>query len=102
VPEIDMPGHAPVGFSYEAVTSKHGNIVQCTELKYSTGLYSAEPPSGQWNLSNPSTFEILAGILKQLSEDFSTAPFIHIGGDEINTNCMTANDRSNGKSGLKG
>jgi hypothetical protein len=56
VPEIDMPGHAPIGFSDLEIVSKYGNLVLCSDLEYSEGYYAAEPPAGQWNLSNPIIF----------------------------------------------
>ena len=67
IPEIDMPGHAPAGFSSEAVTSKHGNIVKCTSIDFSTPDFCGEPPSGQWNTTNPATKEVLTGVFEQLS-----------------------------------
>jgi len=41
-----------------------------------------EPPPGAWNYTDTSVTELLKDVLSQLEEDFTTAPFIHVGGDE--------------------
>uniref|UniRef100_A0A7S3ISS2 beta-N-acetylhexosaminidase n=1 Tax=Strombidium inclinatum TaxID=197538 RepID=A0A7S3ISS2_9SPIT len=87
LPEIDMPGHSPAHFDAPEITAQYGPIVQCTTVEYNTPEYCFEPPAGQWNISNPNVTTILLNVLTQLSEDFSTAPHLHIGADEVNTNC---------------
>ena len=87
IPEIDMPGHSPAYFDAPEITEKYGPIVQCTTVPYNTPEYCFEPPAGQWNITNPNVTIILENVFSQLVEDFSTAPHLHIGADEVNVNC---------------
>ena len=48
-----------------------------------------EPPGGQWNLTNSATLDVLKPIITQFTSDFSSSPYFHLGGDEINVNCAT-------------
>lgn len=87
MPEIDTPSHAPMDLEDDEIQLKFGNLVKCTSLKYSTTDYAVEPPSGMWNITNPNSTEVLRKVWNQAIEDFSTAPYYHLGGDEVNINC---------------
>ena len=87
MPEVDTPGHAPFLFG-ELSQDKYGTLTQCSGTdQYSTPAYANEPPSGQWNMTEPKTLDVLSAVFTQMSQDFSTAPYLHIGSDEINVNC---------------
>eukprot|EP00438_Fugacium_kawagutii_P020421 Skav231259 [mRNA] locus=scaffold411:784483:793747:- [translate_table: standard] len=75
LPEIDGPMHAP------ALAAALGLTVAAT-VEFSVPKFAVEPPPGTWNISNPKTLKFVKTALQQVEEDFSTAPFVHVGGDE--------------------
>jgi hexosaminidase len=74
VPEIEMPGHAEAALAaypqYSCVTFS-GN-----DLRGHKGIYDP---------SNPETFVFLDNILSEVFKLFP-GPYVHIGGDEVQTN----------------
>lgn len=77
IPEIDGPVHAPT-----MASGKPLELTVAASADFSTEDYGAEPPTGTWNFSDARVTNVLQDVFKQLEEDFSTAPFLHVGGDE--------------------
>ena len=77
MPAIDGPMHAP---ALAAEDPLHFTVA--ATLAYSTQQFAVEPPPGTWNISDARAMEFVRRALKQVEEDFSTLPFLHIGGDE--------------------
>ncbi|CAE8582787.1 unnamed protein product [Polarella glacialis] len=77
LPEVDGPAHAPA-----LATGKPLWLTAGGTSNYSTQSFGVEPPPGVWNLSNDSALQVVKSVLTQLQEDFSTSPFLHLGGDE--------------------
>jgi len=75
VPEIEMPGHAEAALSaypqFSCVSGFSGN-----DLRGHKGIYDP---------SNPGTFVFLDNILSEVFKLFP-GPYVHIGGDEVQTN----------------
>ena len=77
MPEIDGPMHAPALASGDPL-----HLTVAATAEYSTQQYAVEPPPGTWNISDARALEFVRSALQQVEEDFSTLPFLHIGGDE--------------------
>jgi hypothetical protein len=78
IPEIDVPAHSySWGKAFDEV------IVRCDSTAKTEqnplNVYPLDP-------SNPLTFQIIKGILKQILEIFPSK-YLHIGGDEVNERC---------------
>jgi hexosaminidase len=76
-PEVDGPVHAPTMASAEPL-----KLTVDTDVSLTTDDWGAEPPVGTWNFSSPRVTGTLRDVFEQLEEDFVTAPYIHVGGDE--------------------
>jgi len=77
IPEIDGPVHAPT-----MASGKPLDLTVGASAEFSTEDYGAEPPTGTWNFSDKKVTNLLHDVFTQLEADFSTAPFLHVGGDE--------------------
>ncbi|CAE8705094.1 unnamed protein product [Polarella glacialis] len=77
LPDVDGPAHDPA-----LATGKPLWLTAGGTANYSTQSFGVEPPPGVWNLSNDSALQVVKSVLTQLQEDFSTSPFLHLGGDE--------------------
>lgn len=74
LPEIDGPMHAPA-------LAAALNLTVAATVKFSLPKFAYEPPPGTWNISSSNTLAFVRTALTQV-EDFTTAPFLHVGGDE--------------------
>lgn len=77
IPEIDGPVHAP-----SMASGKPLELTVGANAEFSTEDYGAEPPTGTWNFSDEKVLNLLNDVFQQLETDFSTAPYLHAGGDE--------------------
>ena len=77
MPEIDGPMHAPALASGDPL-----HLTVAATVEYSTQQFAVEPPPGTWNISDAHALDFVRRTLRQVEEDFSTSPFLHIGGDE--------------------
>jgi len=77
VPEIDGPAHAPALAYAEPL-----RLTVAASADFSTGDFAVESPAGSWNYSDPRVTGLLAEVVRQIETDFSTAPYLHVGGDE--------------------
>lgn len=77
LPEIDGPVHAPSMASGPPL-----EMTVAAGVEFSTDDYGVEPPVGTWNFSDARVTGVLNDVFQQLNTDFSTAPFLHVGGDE--------------------
>jgi N-acetyl-beta-hexosaminidase len=77
VPEIDGPAHAPA-----LASGKPLQLTVAASADYSTGDFSVEPPPGTWNYTNSRVTSLIADVFRQIESDFTTAPYLHVGGDE--------------------
>merc|ERR1711907_374799 len=77
LPEVDGPAHAPALAYKEPL-----HLTVAASAEFSTGDFAVEPPPGTWNYSNSSVTALVNDVFRQLDGDFSTAPFLHVGGDE--------------------
>jgi len=75
LPEVDGPVHAPTMASALGLTV-------ATAVDLTTDDYGAEPSVGTWDFSSPRVMGLLNDVFQQLEEDFVTAPYLHVGGDE--------------------
>jgi hexosaminidase len=85
VPEIDGPAHAPAFGFIEPL-----RLTVAADSSYSTGDFAVEPPAGSWNYSNASVTATLNDVFQQLEQDFVTAPYLHVGGDEPRASSLCA------------
>ncbi|KAF2011633.1 glycoside hydrolase family 20 protein [Aaosphaeria arxii CBS 175.79] len=85
IPEIDMPGHANMGWR-----EVDENILACQDSWWSNDdwpLHTAvEPNPGQLDPFNNKTYEVTGKVYKEMANIFPDTWF-HIGGDEIHLNC---------------
>lgn len=58
------------------------NLTVAATVKFSLPKFAYEPPPGTWNISSSNTLAFVRTALTQVEEDFTTAPFLHVGGDE--------------------
>ena len=77
MPEIDGPMHAPALASGDPLY-----LTVAATAEYSTQQFAVEPPAGTWNISDAGAMQFVRKALQQVEEDFSTLPFLHVGGDE--------------------
>jgi len=77
VPEIDGPAHAPALATVEPV-----QLTVAASAEFSTGDFAVEAPAGTWNFTSAKVTSLIADVFRQLGSDFSTAPYLHVGGDE--------------------
>ncbi|XP_078038276.1 beta-hexosaminidase 1 [Augochlora pura] len=80
LPEFDAPAHVGEGWQWV----KDDAIVCFKAEPWKS--YCVEPPCGQLNPSSEVMYDVLAGIYKDMVEDFQPDIF-HMGGDEVNLNC---------------
>jgi hexosaminidase len=73
IPEIEMPGHSEAALR---AYPQFGSVQGTNGLQLNWGVYDP---------SNPGTFEFLDNVLAQVFKLFP-GPYVHIGGDEVNTN----------------
>ncbi|KPI46088.1 Beta-hexosaminidase 1 [Cyphellophora attinorum] len=85
IPEIDSPGHAASGWQ-----QVDPSIIACAnswwsndEWTYHTAL---QPNPGQLDILNPKTYDVVAGVFKEVAPLFPDNVY-HVGGDEIQTGC---------------
>lgn len=85
IPEVDMPGHAASGWQ-----QVDPSIIACANSWWSNddwALHTAlQPNPGQLDILNNKTYEVVAGVYKELMTLFPDN-VAHIGGDEIQTGC---------------
>lgn len=77
IPEVDGPAHAPALASFLSTPLTVDGTVD-----KSSPTFSVEPPNGIWKIRDVSVLDTLRQVFSQLHEDFSTAPYLHVGGDE--------------------
>lgn len=77
VPEIDGPAHAPALAYMEPL-----QLTVAASADFSTGDFAVEAPAGTWNFTSSRVTGLIADVFRQLESDFSTAPYLHVGGDE--------------------
>ncbi|CAK9007084.1 Chitooligosaccharidolytic beta-N-acetylglucosaminidase (Beta-GlcNAcase) (Beta-N-acetylhexosaminidase) (Beta-hexosaminidase) [Durusdinium trenchii] len=75
LPEIDGPMHAPA-------LAAALNLTVAATVNFSLPQFAYEPPPGTWNISSLRAMQFVRTALEQAEEDFFTAPFLHVGGDE--------------------
>ncbi|CAO3649688.1 unnamed protein product [Cunninghamella blakesleeana] len=79
IPEIEAPGHATAwGYGIP-------EIVSCLNLNPYFG-YTVQPPTGQLNIANKKTKEVVNTIIDEFTELFPDAYF-HASGDEVVMKC---------------
>jgi len=76
LPEVDGPAHAP------ALAGTTMRLTVAASADFSTDDFAVEPPPGTWNYSDASVTSMLADVFRQLETDFTTTPYLHVGGDE--------------------
>jgi len=85
IPEIDMPGHANLGWR-----QVDKSMLACADSWWSNDnwpLHTAvEPNPGQLDILNNKTYEATGKVYKELAGIFPDNWF-HIGGDELHINC---------------
>jgi len=82
IPEFDSPGHTT---SWALGIPEIGACVAAMPW----GSYAAEPPAGQLNPNHPLTTYVVQTLYQEIAEVFQDT-FVHIGADEVNTNCWVA------------
>jgi hexosaminidase len=85
VPEIDVPGHATAAITAYPELGVEGHGV--TSVPASWGIFD-----NVFNLEEP-TFDFLEGVLSEVVDIFP-GPFIHLGGDEVETGQWAASERT--------
>jgi hexosaminidase len=73
IPEIEMPGHSEAALT---AYPQFGSLPGTNGIQLNWGVY---------NPANPQTFVFLDNILAEVCQLFP-GPYVHIGGDEVNTN----------------
>lgn len=85
IPEIDMPGHASMGWK-----QVDRDILACIDSWWSNDNWpehtAVEPNPGQLDILNNKTYEVTGKVYKELASIFPDQWF-HIGGDELHMNC---------------
>ncbi|CAI6338775.1 unnamed protein product [Periconia digitata] len=85
IPEIDMPGHANLGWR-----QVDKDILACADSWWSNDVWAThtavEPNPGQLDILNNKTYEITGKVYKEIANIFPDN-FFHIGGDELHVNC---------------
>lgn len=79
VPEIEMPGHSTAVFAAYPSLSCLGK-----EQFVTPGGYYPEDMATCFCAGNDSSFVFLEGVIDEVVELFPDAPYIHVGGDEVN------------------
>jgi hexosaminidase len=98
IPEIDGPAHAPALAYVDPL-----RLTVAASADFSTGDFAVEPPAGTWNYSDARVTSMLAAVFHQLESDFTTAPYLHVGGDEPRASslCEALTDESTKSQCLK-
>lgn len=85
IPEIDMPGHANLGWR-----QVDQEMLACTDSWWSNDNWpthtAVEPNPGQLDILNNKTYEVTGKVYKEVAGIFPDNWF-HIGGDELHINC---------------
>lgn len=83
VMEVDMPGHAySWGLGHPNITAK------CPG--YGTDMDIGHVNTVPLDPSNPFTYTVVDGVLREMLSAVQPAEFVHLGGDEINVGCWNA------------
>jgi len=77
VPEIDGPAHAPALAYKEPL-----RLTVAASADFSTEDWAVESPAGTWNYTDSRVTSMLADVFRQVESDFTTSPYLHVGGDE--------------------
>jgi len=85
VPEIDVPGHATAAIAAYPELGVKGHGIETVPASW--GIFD-----NVFNLEE-STFEFLEGVLSEVVEIFP-GPFVHLGGDEVETGQWAASERT--------
>lgn len=85
VPEVDVPGHATAAIAAYPELGVEGHGVNSVPASW--GIYD-----NVFNLEE-STFEFLEGVLSEVVKIFP-GPFVHLGGDEVETGQWAGSDRT--------
>ncbi|KAI5118087.1 hypothetical protein M0805_007737 [Coniferiporia weirii] len=80
--EIDTPGHSSI------IAAAHPEHIACFEAT-PWPTFAGEPPAGQLRLASASTTNFTASLLAAAA-GMTPSTLFSTGGDEINTNCYTA------------
>ena len=92
IPEIEMPGHS------SAALAAYPDL-SCSHLPQTVvpGGFYPKDNSTVYCAGNEATFRFLEGVLDEVMALFPDAPFIHIGGDEVDKtawkNCLLCQQR---------
>lgn len=92
IPEIEMPGHS------SAALAAYPDL-SCSHLPQTVvpGGFYPKDNSTVYCAGNEATFRFLEGVLDEVMDLFPDAPFIHIGGDEVDKtawkNCLLCQQR---------
>lgn len=78
VPEVDIPGHSSAVFAAYPALSCLGKVQEVTQ-----GGYYPEDMATCYCAGNEDAFAFIEGVLTEVIELFPDAPYIHIGGDEV-------------------
>lgn len=85
IPEIDMPGHANMGWR-----EVDRSMLSCIDSWWSNDNWpqhtAVEPNPGQLDPLSNKTYEVTGKVYKELTSIFPDS-FFHIGGDELHINC---------------
>lgn len=85
IPEIDMPGHANMGWR-----EVDRSMLACIDSWWSNDNWAqhtaVEPNPGQLDILSNKTYEVTGKVYKELTSIFPDS-FFHIGGDELHINC---------------
>lgn len=77
IPEIDMPGHSAAAIASYPELGCRGS--------YSSTVPTTWPASPNILCPKEVTFQFIDGVIAEVAELFPDTPYIHIGGDEVNT-----------------
>ncbi|KAL1922506.1 uncharacterized protein VTP21DRAFT_10045 [Calcarisporiella thermophila] len=80
IPEIEMPGHA------FAMGSAFPDMLICPNVQPDWRALEPQPPTGEINISNSASMEIIRNIIHEVASWFPDAS-IHLGGDEVGLKC---------------
>ncbi len=77
IPEIDMPGHAA------AAVASYPEL-GCRD-RYPSGVPTTWKASANVLCPKEQTFQFIKDVIAEVAELFPDSPYIHVGGDEVNT-----------------
>ncbi|KAF2641459.1 putative beta-N-acetylhexosaminidase naga [Massarina eburnea CBS 473.64] len=88
LPEIDMPGHANMGWR-----QIDESMLVCTDSWWADDATAVEPGPGQLDILHNKTYEVTAQVYKEVASIFPDNWF-HIGGDELHVNCYNFSSKA--------